>query len=108
MLPKKNRLTTNDLKNVGRFSLHRGVYFDAKKADKFTNKYTVIISSKTFKKAVDRNEVKRFFYRILQEEVFPSQAEYDTHGVLFYPKKQTLTADKNLIQSEVFSYLKKK
>ncbi len=88
MLAKKNRLTTKELKNVGRFSLYRGVYFDAKKSNIYSHKYAVVISSKTFKLAVQRNKVRRLFYRILYETL-KNKVEQKSYTILFYPKKNT-------------------
>jgi len=101
MLAKKNRLTTNDLKNVGRFSLYRGVYCDVKKLHSYTNKYGVIISAKTFKKAVERNKVKRLFYRILQDELKKENILLLQNSFLFYPKKITRHESEDVIKKEI-------
>lgn len=107
MLPKEKRLTTRDLKDVGRFSLYRGTYFDVKITEKFTHKYGCILSKKTLKKAVERNKVKRVFYRILQEQIVSQKETYTEKGALFYPKKNTLTVSKEVLVKEIENSLKK-
>ena len=106
MLAKKNRLTTKELKNVGRFSLYRGEYFDAKKSDTYTDKYAVVISVKTFKLAVQRNKIRRLFYRILYDTLI-SKLNQKGYTVLFYPKKNTKTDNTLPIIQEIQAYLAK-
>ncbi len=104
MLAKKHRLTTLELKNVGRFSLYRGVTFDSKKLESCNQKYSCIISAKTLKKSVDRNKVKRIFYRILQESVLEKEG-LNQKGLLLYPKKTALTTPFETIKEELLKIL---
>jgi ribonuclease P protein component len=105
MLAKKNRLTALKLKNVGRFSLYRGASFDAKKLEKYEQEYTCIISAKTMKKAVERNKVKRIFYRILQESIIGKDG-FTQKGFLFYPKKGSVDTASEIIKEELLRLLK--
>lgn len=103
MLAKKNRLTVNELKNVGRFSLYRGIFFDAKKSKAFPHKYAIVISAKSYKKAVERNEIRRFFYRILQVLLASDKLKEET--ILFYPKKGISPLDHKKVVEEIIRYL---
>lgn len=105
MLVKKNRLTTSELADVGRFSLYRGVNFDCKKLEAYNQKYSCIISAKTFKKAVERNKVKRIFYRILQESVLRKEG-VNQKALLLYPKKIALLTPIETIREELLKTLK--
>ena len=106
MLAKKNRLTTKEFKNVGRFSLYRGEFFDAKKSEIFSHKYAVVLSKKTFKLAVQRNKVRRLFYRILYETL-KNTIKQKSFTILFYPKKNTGRDTMVSIIQEIQAYLSK-
>ena len=105
MLPKENRLTSKELKDVGRFSLLRGVYIDIKRLEKFEVKYSCILSAKTFKKAVDRNKVRRLVYGILQEDIISHSTRSKRRSALLYPKKNILGVDREILKREILSNL---
>jgi ribonuclease P protein component len=105
MLAKENRLTSKELKDVGRFSLQRGKCIDIKRLENFEKKYSCILSAKTFKKAVDRNKVKRLVYGILQEGLISQGKKNKERSALLYPKKNILEIDREIIKKEILSNL---
>ncbi len=116
MLAKENRFTSKEFKDVRHFSLVRGVYLDIKRLENYKEKFSCIISAKTFKRAVDRSKVKRLVYGILQDEILErkndkSSKNSDTksdkklHGALIYPKKNILVGKLEEIRKEILSNL---
>lgn len=107
MLAKKNRLTSKDLKEVRGFSFYRSDLFDIKDFRDLEAKYAVIVGAKVYKKAVERNKVKRLFYRILGELL----NEYPVivkHSCAFFPKKGILDKEYTVIKNEVTLAIKQK
>lgn len=105
MLSKKYKLTTLEIKDLFdkkersffSFKNSRNNLFDIKyfsNPEIKSNKYAVILSSKTFKKAVTRNKIKRQIYSLVEK--FEAKAGC---FVLIYPKKE--------IEKVLFQDLKK-
>ncbi len=91
MLKKEFKLKSLEINNLLNkketpFKIKRGVFFDVKiflTNDKF--KSAIIISSKLFKKAKDRNKIRRQIYSIL-ENMNKERDIFNTY--IFYPKKE--------------------
>jgi ribonuclease P protein component len=94
MLAKKYKLTTLEIK--GLFNKKEGSFFSFKNTRNSLfdikyfsnreikeNKYAVILSGKTFKKAVERNKIKRQIYSLIEK----FEAKKGCF-VLIYPKKE--------------------
>jgi ribonuclease P protein component len=105
MLSKKNKLNAEEIKNLFdkkegfSFSLKiiRHDFFDIKifsSTNKENNvrlpydKFVVILSGKTFKKAVERNKIKRRIYSLLEAYLKDLNNKNNFYYVLIYPKKQ--------------------
>ena len=69
MLPKAQRLTTEDFKKIrGGKTVHTPhLIFRLTSVPKGTEKSAVIVSSSSYKKAVDRNLLRRRLYSIIAE-----------------------------------------
>lgn len=106
MLSKKNKLNTEEIKNLFdkkegfSFSLKtiRHDFFDIKifsGTNKENNiplpydKFSVILSGKTFKKAIERNKIKRRIYSVLEIYLKSIKNTNNSYYVLIYPKKQS-------------------
>lgn len=68
MLPKKERLTKEDFKEVRPKIFFRGVFFDIGYFPAQVLKFSCIISKKRINTAIGRNNVKRKIYAILEKE----------------------------------------
>ncbi|MFT5280793.1 MAG: ribonuclease P protein component [Flavobacteriaceae bacterium] len=104
MLPKKQRLTTEEFKEV--FSTGRKyhtpffTYIVLKKEDKKTS---VVVSKKNIKTAVGRNKKRRMIYRILQSLQSISPSFWN----IMIIKKEALEKDTNEIQKDIEGFYKK-
>jgi len=129
MLNSKSKLKKKDLdfllinKKGQLLKIIRNEYFDIKifEAPKTLNvdnakifKTSVIISSKTFKKSVDRNKAKRRFYSILEkylklksEKELKNLNNSNNLNFIFYPKKESLELEFYLLEKEVYNELNK-
>lgn len=106
MLSKKNKLNAEEIKNL--FDKKEGFSFILKtirhnlfdiKLFSSTNKeniipltynkFAVILSGKTFKKAVERNKIKRRIYSLLESYLKDLKNTNNFYYVLIYPKKQS-------------------
>jgi len=89
----------------------RNNYFDAKvfKENVFIkNKASVIISSKTFKKATERNKIKRKYYSILKKILkLKLKKNINNINFIFYPKKEVFNIKFFLLEKEVYNELNK-
>lgn len=92
--------------------------FQGKQTQRF--KGSVIISSKTFKKAVERNKVKRRFYSVLTplsrntgsspiktqgEQIQDLKNRLDRVSIICYPKKESLDIEFSILEKEVYNEL---
>ena len=123
MLSKKNKLNTEEIKSL--FDKKEGFsfilktirndFFDAKIfskskkenagsfSDIFSNKFAVILSSKTFKKAVERNNIKRQIYSIIENYLKDSKNTNTFYFVLIYPKKDILNIKFQDLKKELYN-----
>ena len=104
MLPKRERLSVKDIASLsqGRSvfgSLVSLRFLPAKEA-----KYSVSVSKKVAKRAVDRNRIKRRVYSAVRKAKGASSIPY---SVMLMPKRECLTAPLADIQSEIEALFRK-
>ena len=111
MLAKKYKLTTLEIKDLFdkkersffSFKNSRNELFDIKyfsNTEIKENKYAVILAGKTFKKAVERNKIRRQIYSLIEK--------LDTKKgcfVLIYPKKEIINALFQDLKKELYNDL---
>ncbi len=111
MLSKKYKLTSLEIKDLftkkerSFFSLKnsRNYLFDIKYFSNSTikfNKYAVILSGKVFKKAVERNKIKRQIYSII-EKIEEKKGDF----ILIYPKKVITSTIFQDLEKELYNVL---
>lgn len=119
MLSKKNKLTTVEIKNLfdkkgdNSFSLKtvRNNLFDVKTFSNVNSdnsgdkKFAVILSGKTFKKAVDRNKIKRRINSILEKKIEALNKENKQAFILIYPKKEIVNIQFQDLEKELYNVL---
>ena len=112
MLPSKFKLKKQEIKNIfikrnhKLLSVIRGSCFDLKLFSFEKKNGSVIVSSKTLKRAVDRNKIKRMFYGIL-EKIFKDQKNNTKNIVfIFYPTKKALEVSFFILEKEVYNVVK--
>lgn len=98
MLPKSNRLSRKDFTNLSRLQTCIMPYFDVKLSTKDDFKVACVVIKKRFKKAVERNKVKRIIYSAVREGLINKKGYF-----IFYPKKEIINAP----YSEVLNQIKK-
>lgn len=96
MLPKSNRLTRNDFTNLSRLQTCVTPYFDVKLSTKDDFKVACVVLKKRFKKAVERNKIKRIIYRASKEGLINKKGYY-----IFYPKKEIQSASYQDILNQI-------
>ena len=67
MLPKSERLTTQDFQKIKPKIFFRGDFFDIGYVSSSIQKFACVISKKKIKTAVNRNKVKRMIFTALKE-----------------------------------------
>lgn len=111
MLSKKYKLTTLEIKDLFSkkersffsFKNTRGNLFDIKyfsNPEIKYNKYAVILSGKTFKRAIERNKIKRQIYSLVEK--FEQKQGF---FVLIYPKKEILNVEFQDLKKELYNVL---
>jgi len=111
MLAKKYKLTTSEIKDLFNkkersffsFKNSRNNLFDIKyfsNSEIKHNKYAVILSGKTFKKAIERNKIKRQIYSLIEK--FPKKKG---SLILIYPKKEIINIQFQDLQKELYNIL---
>lgn len=119
MLSKKNKLTTVEIKNLfdkkddNSFSLKtvRNNLFDVKTFSNINSdnsgdkKFAVILSGKTFKKAVDRNKIKRRINSILEKKIEALNKENKQAFIFIYPKKEIINIQFQDLEKELYNVL---
>lgn len=111
MLAKKYKLTTSEIKDLFikkersffSFKNTRNDLFDIKyflNPEIGYNKYAVILSGKIFKKAVERNKIKRQIYSLI-EKFEQKKGSF----VLIYPKKKITNTIFQDLQKELYNVL---
>ena len=74
----------------------RGLFLDAATVVLPTQKFACVISKKTLKQAVKRNNVKRRIFNIIKM----TQKKFKL-SVIFYPKKTSITAQHQKLKEEI-------
>lgn len=111
MLSKKYKLTTLEIKDLFdkkersffSFKNSRNNLFDIKYFSNPVikeNKYAVILSGKTFKKAIERNKIKRQIYSLIEKF-----EEKKGSFVLIYPKKEITKTLFQDLKKELYNVL---
>lgn len=114
MLKKIFKLNSQEIKDLfdkkdTSLKTLRGVFFDIKafylKNDLNINfKSAIIISSKNFKRAIDRNKIRRQIYSIL--EVWQKEnSNIKNTFFIFYPKKEIINFSFLELKKEVYNSL---
>lgn len=98
MLSKSERLTSSDFKANNRRRIIRGELCDISyyPTEETSSRFSVIVSKKTLKKAVERNRVKRKVYHILK-----NTRPQKSYGICIYPKAKSLITESSVIYSEI-------
>ena len=112
MLPSKFKLKKQEIQNIfikrnhKLLSVIHGSCFDLKLFSFEQKKGSVVVSSKMFKRAVDRNKIKRMFYGVL-EKIFKDKKDSNKNIVfIFYPQKKVLEFSFFILQKEVYNVIK--
>jgi len=114
MLKKIFKLNSFEIKNIftkkdTQLKALRGVFFDIKafyleNINKEEIKFAVVISSKSFKKAVERNKIRRQIYSIL--EIWQKEnLKIKNIFFIFYPKKEIQNLKFLDLEKEVYNGL---
>ena len=117
MLKKTFKLKSLEIKNLVNkkntsfnFKIIRGDFFDIKiyftnteKKERTNFKCSVILSSKNFKKAVDRNKIKRQLYSILEK--YKNGAKNQDISIIIYPKIKIKEIKFLNLEKEVYNNL---
>jgi ribonuclease P protein component len=96
MLPKPERLTKEDFMGVRPKVFFRCDLLDIAILSSQTQKFACVISKKTLKRAVDRNQVKRRIFEILHDSKPKKIASF-----VVYPKKPALNSPYEEIYKEI-------
>lgn len=120
MLRKVNKLTTSEINNIFTSKdtpifIERGVFFDikysfrAREKNKVFLKAAVVVSQKVFKRAVDRNKIRRQIYSILEkyrkENKLQEILKDKTLFFIFYLKKTITKLEFYVLEKEVYNSL---
>lgn len=118
MLSSKLKLKRQELNKIlikkeeKLFKIIKTDFFDIKIFYYSKNKGTIIVSKKTFKKAVERNKIKRLFYSILElyfidklkNKLEENKIEIN-YAFIFYPKKISKEITFEKLKEEVYNNL---
>lgn len=116
MLSKKHKLNSLEIKDLFNkrersffsFKNIRSNFFDVKiflNNSIKENKYSTILSGKIFKKAIERNKIKRQIYTIF--EGFEKKTNKNKAFILIYPKKEILNIKFQDLEKELYNVLDK-
>jgi ribonuclease P protein component len=86
MLPKSKRFTKEDFEGKRPKVFFRGELFDVAALTLPTQKFACVTAKKTFKRAVDRNLIKRRIFSVIKNSKAPP-----VYSFVFYPKKGSIT-----------------
>ncbi|MEI6353000.1 MAG: ribonuclease P protein component [Candidatus Nomurabacteria bacterium] len=114
MLAKIYKLTALEIKDLFNkkersffsFKNTRNELFDIKyfsNSEIRNNKYAVILSGKIFKKAIERNKIKRQIYTLIEKSNKNSQKS--GKYVLIYPKKEIINTLFQDLEKELYNVL---
>ncbi len=106
MLAKKNRISRSEFLNLQKESLKKvftdiGTFF-YKKTEKKEIQWSVVISSKIYKKAVERNSLRRKIYTYIQKY----NKKTPIVGYLIIGKKSITLSDDDMYQI-IYEFFKK-
>ena len=96
MLPKSERLTTQDFQKIKPKIFFRGDFFDIGYISSVTQKFACVISKKKIKTAVGRNKVKRTIFSVLKDNK-PLQISH----YIFYIKTKAEGAPYQTLHEEI-------
>lgn len=96
MLPKSKRLTKEDFTGLRPKVFFRGELVDISYTPSSSIKFACVISKKTLKRAVDRNQVKRRCMESIQG-IQPTRTSF----FVLYPKKSCITSTYQQIHDEI-------
>lgn len=115
MLKKTNKLTSLEINNLflkdTPIKIERGVFFDIKyllKKDLKREeifKTGVVAPVKVFKKAVDRNKIRRQIYSILEKYKKELESKNIQIFLIFYIKKTIKNIKFSILEKEVYNIL---
>ena len=86
MLPKSERFTKEDFQGKRPKVFFRGEYLDIAALTLSTQRFACVTAKKTFKRAVDRNLIKRRIFSIIKDTKPNS-----LYSIVVYPKKGSIT-----------------
>lgn len=117
MLKKAYKLISLEIKNLFTkdtpIKITRGVFFDIKYTslkieDKKNIGFAIVLSGKTFKKAVERNKIRRQIFSILEKYLKEKSLVFDQNlAFLIYPKKEIKTIKFLDLEKELYNTLNK-
>ncbi len=117
MLKKAYKLTSLEIKSIFKkntpIKIIRGVFFDIKYVLFETNKrknfsFAVILSGKVFKKAVERNKIRRRIFSLLDKYLKEKEIKTEEKlAVLIYPKKDLKTLKFLDLEKELYNAFNK-
>lgn len=98
MLPKAERLTTEDIKALAQGKSVFGTLVSLRFVPADKTKFAVAVSKKVAARAVDRNRIRRRVYAIVKN----TKATFNkAFFVMLSPKKECLTAPKEAIGEDI-------
>lgn len=104
MLPKKERLSVRDIASLEKGRSIFGTYLSIRFSPAPLKKFSVSVSKKVAKRAVDRNRIRRRVYAALQSV---KENIKKSVFVMIMPKKECRTIPMADIKNELTSVLKK-
>ena len=104
MLPKSSRLTQEDFDTNRPRIFFRSEIVDCAKVSLVTQKFACVVSKKTYKRAVDRNLIKRRIFHILYaySKNTDTNNTQPTPSLIFYPKKNSLDVTYQALEAEIY------
>lgn len=96
MLPKSERLTKEDFKNIRPKVFFRGVCFDVASVPSPHFKCACVISKKKVKTAVERNKIKRRIFNFISRNSLAKP-----YMLIFYIKNQASLTDYESLKKEI-------
>lgn len=96
MLPKSKRFTKEDFEGKRPKVFFRGEYLDIAALTLPSQKFACVTAKKTFKRAVDRNLIKRRIFNLIKD-IKPNFL----YSVVFYPKKGSVTIPFSQLHNEI-------
>jgi ribonuclease P protein component len=103
MIPKREKITRSLFNEVFLFGKNKkSIFFRIKKKKTDKSKFSIVVSKKVFKKAVDRNRIKRLFFNTIKDMNFKDgQSSY-----IFISQKNMKQASDSEIKSDIVDFFK--